>query len=118
MDRVLTEIRSHTGNRVIDKDNSGGLIRQIMQNNGVVGILLDQNASWHEGVYVPLFGKIVCTNKGLAMFAMRYGSTVLPAFNHRLPDGRYRVTLMRPWSWPLAAISALISSRTPPGSTR
>lgn len=96
MDRVLTEIRSHTGNRVIDKENSGGLIRQIMQEKGMVGILLDQNASWYEGVFVPLFGKIVCTNKGLAMLALRYDATVLPAFNYRLPDGRYRIIIDAP----------------------
>ncbi|MEW6673998.1 MAG: lysophospholipid acyltransferase family protein [Thermodesulfobacteriota bacterium] len=96
MDRVLTEIRSRTGNRVLDKDKSAAEVSTLLRENQVVGILLDQNSSWYEGVYVPFFGKTACTNKGLAMFAMRYGATVLPAFNIRQPDGRYRVIISPP----------------------
>lgn len=96
MDRVLTEIRSRTGNRVLDKDKSATEVGTLLRENQIIGILLDQNASWFEGVYVPFFGKTVCTNKGLAMFAMRYGATVLPAFNIRQKDGRYRVIIRPP----------------------
>lgn len=96
MDRVLTEIRSRTGNRVLDKDKSAAEVSTLLRENQVIGILLDQNASWFEGVYVPFFGKVACTNKGLAMFAMRYGATVLPAFNIRQKDGRYRVIIRAP----------------------
>lgn len=96
IDRVLTEIRSRTGNRVLDKDKSAAEVSALMRKNQVVGILLDQNSSWYEGVYVPFFGKTACTNKGLAMFAMRYGATVIPAFNVRLKDGRYRAIFSAP----------------------
>ena len=91
MDAVLTEIRTRTGNVVIDKDNSAGLLRRLLRQNQIIGILLDQNASWYEGVYVPFFGRIACTNKGMAMLALRYGATVVPAFNIRQKDGRYKV---------------------------
>ncbi|MDP2646171.1 MAG: lysophospholipid acyltransferase family protein [Desulfobacterales bacterium] len=96
MDRLLTEIRSRTGNRMIDKDKSAALVSGLLRNNKTLGILLDQNSSWYEGVYVPFFGKVVCTNKGLAILAMRYGATVLPAFNIRQPDGRYRIIIGAP----------------------
>ena len=96
MDRVLTEIRSRTGNRVLDKDKSAVEVSTLLRKNQVVGILLDQNSSWYEGVYVPFFGKTACTNKGLAMFALRYGAAVIPAFNVRLNDGRYRVIFSAP----------------------
>ena len=98
MDKVLTEIRSRTGNKVLDKDKSASSIRQMLSKNQVIGIMLDQNASWHEGVYVPFFNKITCTNKGLAIFAMRYGATVLPIFNIRQKDGRYRIMFEHPVS--------------------
>ncbi len=98
MDKVLTEIRSRTGNKVLDKDKSANLIRQILSKNQVIGIMLDQNASWYEGVYVPFFNRITCTNKGLAMFAMRYGATVLPVFNIRQKDGRYKIMFEPPVS--------------------
>ena len=91
MDAVLTEIRTRTGNKVIDKDNSAGQIRGLLRQNQMIGILLDQNASWFEGVYVPFFGRVACTNKGLAMLAIRYGATVLPAFNIRQKNGRYKI---------------------------
>lgn len=95
-DRVITEVRSRTGNRVLDKDKSAGIVSQMLNENQVIGILLDQNSSWYEGVYVPFFGKIACTNKGLAMFAMRYGAIVVPAFNVRQKDGRYRIMIEPP----------------------
>jgi len=96
MDRVLTEIRSRTGNRVLDKDKSAAEVSALLRENQIVGILLDQNSSWYEGVYVPFFGKVACTNKGLAMFAMRYNATVVPAFNVRQGDGRYRIVISPP----------------------
>lgn len=98
MDKVLTEIRSRTGNKVLDKDKSASLIRPMLNKNQVIGIMLDQNASWYEGVYVPFFDRITCTNKGLALFAMRYSATVLPVFNIRQKDGRYRIIFEPPVS--------------------
>ena len=95
MDRMMREIRGLSGNTLINKNNSAAIVTRLLNENQVVGILLDQNASWYEGVYVPFFGRIVCTNKGLAMFALRYGASVLPAFNTRQPDGRY-LTVFEP----------------------
>lgn len=90
-DRVLTEMRSHTGNVVLDKDKSANAVAGLLKNKQAVGILLDQNASWYEGVYVPFYGRICCTNKGLAIFAIRHGATVIPAFSRKQPDGLYEV---------------------------
>ena len=97
-DRFLTELRGRLGNQIIDKNKSAGLIRDLLRRNQIIGILLDQNASWYEGVYVPFFGRTACTNKGLAMFAIRYDATVVPAFNVRQKDGRYRLTFHPPVS--------------------
>ncbi len=96
LDKFLTEIRSRTGNKVIDKNHSAGMVRQMLRENQMIGILLDQNASPYEGVNVNFFGKTACTNKGLAMFAIRYAASVVPIFNIRLPDGRYRIIIEPP----------------------
>lgn len=96
LDRVLTEIRSRTGNRVVDKDDSARKVQQLLVGNQAIGILLDQNASFYEGVYVPFFGRLACTNRGLAAFALRYRAEVIPAFNIRQSDGRYRVIFAPP----------------------
>ncbi|MBU2490348.1 MAG: lysophospholipid acyltransferase family protein [Proteobacteria bacterium] len=96
LDRVLTGLRSRTGNVVLDKDKSAGLVSLILKENGMVGILLDQNSSWFEGVYVPFFDRIACTNKGLALFALRSGSPIVPVFSTRQADGRHRVVIQSP----------------------
>jgi len=93
LDRILSELRSRTGNVVLDKDKSANAIGGLLRENRIVGILLDQNASWYEGVYVPFFGRTACTNKGLALFALRYGAAVVPAHNVRSADGRYTIVL-------------------------
>lgn len=96
LDKFLTEFRMRTGNRVINKKNAGTHIANFLKKNKTVGILLDQNASYYEGVYVPFFGITACTNKGLAMFALRHDATVLPAFNVRRTDGRYHIMIAPP----------------------
>lgn len=96
MDKLLTEIRCRTGNDVIDKQKGASRIVRMLRSKQVLGILLDQNASWYDGVYVPFFGQTACTNKGLAMFALRYDAAVVPAFNFRQPDGRYTIKLEPP----------------------
>lgn len=96
LNRVVTEIRSRTGNIMLDKVKSAEAIGPLLRRNHVIGILLDQNASWYDGVYVPYFGKTACTSKGLAMFALRYDAAVVPIFNVREADGRYRVIIEAP----------------------
>ena len=95
-DRVLTEIRTRTGNILLSKNHAAGAVRRILRNNRAIGILLDQNASWYDGVYVPFFGRTACTSKGLAMFALRYDATVLPIFSIRRDDGRYHIRVEPP----------------------
>ncbi len=96
MDKLLTEIRCRTGNDIIDKKKGASRIVRMLRKNRGVGILLDQNASWYDGVYVPFFGQTACTNKGLAMFALRYDVPVVPMFSLRQPDGRYRIVVNPP----------------------
>lgn len=96
LDKFLTEFRMRTGNQVINKKKAGAHIARSLKKNRTVAILLDQNASYYEGVYVPFFGITACTNKGLAMFALRHDATVLPTFNVRRADGRYHVMIAPP----------------------
>jgi Kdo2-lipid IVA lauroyltransferase/acyltransferase len=91
MDRFLTELRSRTGNTIVDKSDSANRVRRILREQQMLGILLDQNAAWYEGVYVRFFGQPACTNRGLAMFALRYGTPVVPMYNIRGTDGRYQI---------------------------
>jgi Kdo2-lipid IVA lauroyltransferase/acyltransferase len=56
-----------------------------------VALLVDQNVDWYDGVFVPFFGDIACTNKALAVLALRTGAPVIPIYNFRRPDGGYQV---------------------------
>ncbi len=96
VDRILSRLRKRTGNILLDKIRSARIIGKLLQKKETVSILMDQNASWYDGVYVPFFGRTACTNKGLALFASRYDAEVLPIFNIRLPDGRYKIMIDAP----------------------
>jgi len=98
MDSVLKEIRTATGNRVIDKIRSARTVGKVLEQGEILAILLDQNASWYDGVYVPFFGRTACTNRGFALFALRYDPIILPIFNFRQNDGRYLIRFDRPVS--------------------
>ncbi len=98
MERLQAELRSSTGGRLIDKNNAKDAVIEVLQKNEVVGILLDQCASWYEGVFVPFFGKLACTSKGVASLALLLNSTVLPVFSFRQKDGRYKIVISSPMS--------------------
>lgn len=91
LDRVITEIRTLFGTEVILKQKALRRVRSALRENKLIGILLDQNVDWYEGVYVPFFDRWACTNKGLALLAVMTGTPVVPAFPVRQKDGRYRL---------------------------
>jgi KDO2-lipid IV(A) lauroyltransferase len=68
-----------------------GRLLRLLKNKEIIGILLDQNMAWQEGVFVNFFGELACTNVGLTTVALKTGTPVIPAFNIRQKDGSYRV---------------------------
>lgn len=94
--RIANELRESTGNRVLNKYDAGGIMRKLLSVRESVGILLDQKASGSQAVDVPFLGKPALTNKVAALLALRYDACVVPAFNYRMPDGRYRVIFDKP----------------------
>lgn len=93
LDRVMNELRSWHGTDIIPKQRAMRQIMNAVKEKKLVGILLDQNVDWYEGAFVPFFGRWACTNKGLALIALRTGTPVVPAFPIRQKDGRYRIVL-------------------------
>jgi KDO2-lipid IV(A) lauroyltransferase len=64
-----------------------------LKNNGVLGILIDQNVASYEGVFVDFFGRPACTTDGLALLALHTKAPVLPGYMVRLADGKYRLVI-------------------------
>jgi KDO2-lipid IV(A) lauroyltransferase len=93
LDRIVLRGRSATGNILIPKERAMRAMLRHLKQNGILGILIDQNVAWYEGVFVDFFGRPACTTNGLALLALHTGAPVLPGFMARLPDGRYRLVL-------------------------
>ncbi|MBN2033871.1 MAG: lysophospholipid acyltransferase family protein [Deltaproteobacteria bacterium] len=93
LDRVISHLRSRHGAKIIPKQRAMRQIMEAIKINQIVGILLDQNVDWYEGVFVPFLGRWACTNKGLALIALRTETPVIPAFPVKQKDGRYRIIL-------------------------
>ena len=93
LDRLINELRSRFGTEIIPKQRSMRRVMKAIREKKAIGILLDQNVDWYEGVFVDFLGRRACTNKGLALLALRTGTPVVPAFSVRQKDGRYRIFL-------------------------
>ncbi len=90
---IVDKVRSHTGNKLIPKGGAARKIIRLLAENESIGILVDQNVSWREGVFVDFFGRPASTTKGLAALALQTGAPVLPGFIFRMKNGRYRLVI-------------------------
>ncbi len=93
LDELVNGLRKKFGTEIIMK--RGGMRRVLgaVRENKGVGILLDQNVDWYEGVFVKFLGRWACTNKGLALLALKTKAPVIPIFSVRQKDGRYRILI-------------------------
>lgn len=89
LDAIINTLRSRGGNELIPKKGSVRQILRHLRRNQVVALLADQNVDWYDGVFVPFFNEIACTNKAMAVLALRTGAPVVPVYNYRQEDGRY-----------------------------
>lgn len=93
LDQLVISVRSSTGNKLLPKQQAMRPMLRALKANGIVGLLIDQNWSWQEGVFVDFFGRPACTSDGLALLALHTGAPVLPAFMVRLENGRYKLVI-------------------------
>jgi len=95
MDRLISGLRTRFGTEIIPHKKGMRRIMASAKQNTPIGILLDQSVDWFQGAFVPFLGRLACTNKGLALMALKTGTPVLPAFSVRQRNGRYRVIIER-----------------------
>jgi len=96
LDRFLLRIRESKGNRVINKKNSARQILTNLKSDGSAGILMDQNTSLQEGIFVDFFGIPAATTTGMATFALRTDAPVLPGYLTPMRNGRYTIKFLPP----------------------
>ncbi|MBF0495068.1 MAG: lysophospholipid acyltransferase family protein [Deltaproteobacteria bacterium] len=91
LDRFIDQLRTMNGHVTLNKNRSARGILAALHRKRLIGVLLDQNVTWQEGVFVDYFGRRACTNKGLALLALKTGSPVIPIFIVRQGDNRFRM---------------------------
>jgi len=80
IDALVEHRRALTGNRLLfKKDFARGILKALAANQAV-GILIDQNSSPEEGVFVNFFGIPACAGAGFAKIAAHSGAAVIPGF--------------------------------------
>jgi KDO2-lipid IV(A) lauroyltransferase len=80
IDRIVERYRSLSGNHIIQKKDAAREILRALKDNEAVGILIDQNTSLDEGVFVDFFGVKACANSGFVKLAHHTGAAVVPGY--------------------------------------
>lgn len=81
--RFIESTRERMNLRMILRQGSFPLCLRALQRKEIVAIILDQNQSRHQGLFVDFFGKPACTSPGLALLAARGKSPVFPLYSFR-----------------------------------
>jgi KDO2-lipid IV(A) lauroyltransferase len=80
IDEVVEQRRQMSGNKLILKKEAAMTVMRALRNNEPVGILIDQNTTADEGVFIDFFGRKACAGAAFVKLAARTGAAVLPGF--------------------------------------
>ena len=80
VDRLVDRYRTLHGNQTFPKDEFARGLLSAMRAGETVGLLMDQNMTPPQGVFVPFFGVQACTASGIARVALHTDASVIPAF--------------------------------------
>jgi Kdo2-lipid IVA lauroyltransferase/acyltransferase len=80
IDRLVETRRRLSGNHLIIKWDSARAVLRALHQNEAVGVLIDQNSSPQEGVFVDFFRTLACANTAFAKIAAKTGAAVIPGF--------------------------------------
>jgi Kdo2-lipid IVA lauroyltransferase/acyltransferase len=88
LQEMLVSIRSHMGAATIARGTRGAArqILGVLRSGGAIVMLIDQDTKV-DGVWVPFFGRPAFTPVGAAELALKQDMRVVPTFMERLPDG-------------------------------
>ncbi|MFO7715725.1 lysophospholipid acyltransferase family protein [Desulfosarcina sp.] len=79
-DRFFLQYRCRFGANPIHKKKSMRKVLDALRRKDCVGILLDQDSGLTAGVFADFFGQPACTNKGMALMALKTGAPVVPTY--------------------------------------
>lgn len=99
LNNALNAYRESKGCKVIKKGMATREIYEHLKNNGIVGILSDQDAG-KRAIFVNFFGRPTSTPKGAFTLAGKTGAIIIPAFIARVKGPYYRLILEAPLEVP------------------
>ena len=80
VDRLVESRRTLSGNRLIFKKDAARSVLKALKNNEPVGVLIDQNTTPSEGVFIDFLGKPACAGVGFVKLAHHAQAPVIPGF--------------------------------------
>jgi KDO2-lipid IV(A) lauroyltransferase len=78
-------VRERTGQRIIAKKGATDEVVDVLEKNGTVGFIADQNAG-SKGLFVDFFGRKASTYKSIALLAMQYEVPIVVGYARRVHD--------------------------------
>jgi Kdo2-lipid IVA lauroyltransferase/acyltransferase len=93
---LVNGIREGCGYRVIPRQSAARGVLEALRRNEVVVLMMDQNTI-AGGEFVPFFDRLAATVTGPAVFALRTGAAIVPAFAVRQPDGTHVGRVLPPF---------------------
>ncbi len=80
VDNLVEHRRTLSGNQLIYKKEAARAVIKALRANEAVGILIDQNTTPAEGVFIDFFGKQACATSAFVKFAYHSGTPIIPGF--------------------------------------
>jgi len=80
VDQLVESRRTLSGNCLIFKRDAARTVLKALKNNEPVGILIDQNTTPAEGVFINFFGQQACAGSAFAKLAYHSNAPVIPGF--------------------------------------
>jgi KDO2-lipid IV(A) lauroyltransferase len=80
LDELVETRRALSGNRIIRKKEAAREILRALHGGEAVGILIDQNTTLDQGVFIDFFGMKACAGTAFVKFAHHTGAAVVPGF--------------------------------------
>ena len=94
-DRMVAELRERMGVALLYQDESARGAVRVLRENGLLGVLPDQDVKRVHGVFVDFFGRPAYTPSAPASLCHRVGSPIVPLFVVREGDA-YRAKVHEP----------------------
>ena len=80
LDEAVKQIRCRFGAELIPTKRAFFRIVKALKKKECVAMLMDQNVDYYNGVFADFFERRACTNKGMAVMALRTEAPVVPIF--------------------------------------